>query len=125
MFIQVMKIEVVFAGSKKLTSDFPHESVIFLKAGDALVKVSQKHVLLLAAGFANSIGTLMLLVSNFKPSSKICLKRLADVCRQEVFCRMQRFIRIAYVTPVVAKLSVHFFGECQSHQKRWYIIKGT
>lgn len=38
------------------------------------------------------------MLSNFTPSRKICLKRLADVCRQEVCCRIQRFIRIAYVT---------------------------
>ena len=51
----------------------------------------------------------MLLVSNFTPSSKICLKRLADVCRQEVCCRMQRFIRIAYVTPCGGKIVSSFF----------------
>lgn len=65
------------------------------------------------------------MLSNFTPSRQICLKRLADVCRQEVCCRMQRFIWIAYVTPCGSKIVSSFFGECQSHQKRWYIIKGT
>ena len=50
------------------------------------------------------------MLSNFTPSRKICLKRLADVCRQEVCCRMQRFIRIAYVTPCSSKIVSSFFG---------------
>ena len=51
-----------------------------------------------------------LLILRKKPTVlQSSLKRLADVCRQEVCCRMQRFIRIAYVTPRGGKIVSSFF----------------